>query len=142
MTSIRDVWIHANRIIRAAKQVTNAELKELNLSGAEGSVLLHLSVQGETMSQDQIAEQLDYDKAAVSRAVNVLEERGYVVRQRRSDDRRAYTLSLTDRAGEVVPRIEQIFDRLYVRVLDNMTPDEVGEVIGLLVKISDSLSKA
>ncbi len=142
MASIRDVWLHANRILRAAKQITGTELKQLDLSGVEGSVLLHLSVQGEHLNQDQLAEQLDYDKAVISRALNELEHLGYVARKRRADDRRAYTLSLTDSALDVMPQVEQIFNRLYARVLDSMPEGDIEELVRLLTRISDSLAMA
>lgn len=141
MNSIRDVWVHANRIIRAAKQLTGAGLRQLGLSSVEGSVLLHLYVQGGALSQDQIAGDLDFDKAAVSRAIAEMEARELVRRQRREDDRRAYTLALTDEARALAPRIEAVFDGMYNRVLDDMEVAEVEQVLALLARISDSLAK-
>ena len=59
MPGIESVWIHANNIIRSARQMVNAQLKSLNLSSAEGNALLHLLNQGEVLRQEDIVEQLE-----------------------------------------------------------------------------------
>jgi uncharacterized membrane protein len=73
MAEIRDVWMHAHNVIRSARQIVNEDLRPLNLSSAEGNILLHLLIHGQEMGQEQLAEQLDISKPAVSRALVSLE---------------------------------------------------------------------
>jgi hypothetical protein len=67
MSEIRDIWLHANNMIRSARQIINDNLQPLNLSSAEGNILLHLLTQGQEMGQEQLVNQLDISKPAVSR---------------------------------------------------------------------------
>jgi predicted transcriptional regulator len=53
--------------LRSARQIINAELEPLNLSGAEGNMLFLLLTGSNNLQQEQLAEQLDIGKAAVSR---------------------------------------------------------------------------
>ena len=94
MTEFRDIWLHANNMICSARQIINENLKPLNLSSAEGNILLHLLAQGDEMVQEQLVEQLDISKPAVSRALDSLEKKEYVIRQQDPSDRRAHRVRL------------------------------------------------
>src|SRR5512139_2231396 len=98
MAEIRDIWLHAHNMIRSARQIINENLRPLNLSSAEGNILLHLLTQGQEVGQEQLVEQLDISKPAVSRALDSLESKGYVVRQRDPADLRARRILLSDKA--------------------------------------------
>ena len=78
MSEIRDVWLHAHNMIRSARQIINRDLRPMGLSSAEGNILLHLSTQGQEMRQEQLVEQLDVSKPAVSRVLDSLETKGYI----------------------------------------------------------------
>ena len=82
MLEIRDLWLHAHNMIRSGRQMINIKLRPLGLTSAQGNVLLHLLTQGREMGQEQLVRQLDISKPAVSRVLDSLEKKGYVVRQR------------------------------------------------------------
>ena len=69
----------------------NAELEPLNLSGAEGNMLF-LLLTGSNNSAGTTCGTTDIGKAAVSRVVDSLESKGYVIRVRQHEDRRAYRI--------------------------------------------------
>src|SRR5512133_2893163 len=103
MPEIRDIWLHAHHMIRSARKIINEALHPLNLSSAEGNILLHLLTQSQEMNhqemgQEQLVEQLDISKPAVSRALDSLEQKGYVIRQEDPQDRRVHHIRLTDQA--------------------------------------------
>jgi DNA-binding transcriptional ArsR family regulator len=108
-----DFWLEIKGILRAARQRINAALAPLHLSSAEGDILFHLLTGGDCLRQEQLAERLDIGKAAVSRAVDSLEEKGYVVRIRQTDDRRAFCVRLTDKASAAGGVIVGIYNGLY-----------------------------
>ena len=82
MLSIQHIWLDMKEILRSARQKINAELEPLNLSSAEGDILFHLLTGSNNLQQEQLADRLDIGKAAVSRAVDSLEAKGYVTRTR------------------------------------------------------------
>ena len=137
--SIRTVWLSMKGILRAARQAINAELEPLNLSGAEGDVLFLLLTGSDSCQQEQLAEHLDIGKAAVSRVVGSLETKGYVVRERQHNDRRAYCVSLTPKAAQVATTVQGIYNRLYERVSVGISSEEFAHIEAVLVCVSQNL---
>jgi DNA-binding MarR family transcriptional regulator len=141
VSSIRDIWLHAHGILRAARKIINAELRPMGLGSTEGNILLHILVQEGLTGQDQLAEQLDIDKAAISRAINALQAKGYIVRRRNPADRRCYELSLTEDARRIAPQIEGIYERIYESALRDIEPRRFDELVDLLGRISENFAR-
>lgn len=139
MLLIRNVWLSMKGILRAARQIIAHELEPLNLSTAEGDLLFLLLTGSNQLRQEELAEQLDVGKAAVSRAVDSLEVKGYVRRERHPDDRRAYSICLTERAYAVQQEITSIYERLYQRVREGIPDEEFERVEQLLDKAAVNL---
>ena len=140
MSEIRDIWLPTHNIIRSARQIINKKLRPLNLSSAEGNILLHLFTQGQDMGQEQLVEQLDISKPAVSRALNSLVTKGYVTRQPDPDDKRAHRVRLTGKALEVGPAVEQIYNHVYTLAMRGISPDEFDSFVKLFSRISENFS--
>ena len=140
MTEIRDIWLHANNMIRSARQIINDNLQPLNLSSAEGNILLHLLTQGQEMGQEQLVNQLDISKPAVSRALNTLEIKGYVTRQRDPNDKRARWVRLTEKALEIGPAVEQAYNHVYKLAMQGISQDEFDYFVKLFSRISENFA--
>jgi len=145
VSSIRDIWLFAHNIIRSSRQLVNEGLKPLNLSSAEGNILLHLLTQdGVTgaLRQDDLVEQLDVSRPAVSRALDSLEGKGYVTRDKDPEDRRVSRVLLTERARKTGPRIEEVYERVYAVATEVASQQEIDAFIDLFSRVSDSFSAA
>ncbi|NMC34800.1 MAG: MarR family transcriptional regulator [Veillonellaceae bacterium] len=142
MADIRDIWLHAHHMIRTARQIVNANLHPLNLSSAEGNILLHLWTQGQEMGQEQLVAQLDVSKPAVSRALDSLEAKGFVTRQKDLKDRRAYVLQLTAQARQTAPAVEQAYNQLYTLAMQGISQEEMKTFLNLFDRISLNLTRA
>jgi MarR family transcriptional regulator for hemolysin len=140
MSEIRDIWLHAHNMIRTARQIINENLHPLNLSSAEGNILLHLWTQGQEMGQEQLVEQLDVSKPAVSRTLNSLEKKGYVTRQPDPDDKRAHRVLLTEKALEVGPAIEQVYNNIYTLAMQGISREEFDYFVKLFGRISENFT--
>mgnify|MGYP000856641558 CR=1 FL=1 len=141
MANIRDIWLHSQGMIRSARQTINEDLRPLNLSSAEGNILLHLWMHGQAMTQEQLTGQLDISKPAVSRALDSLEGKGFVTRQPDPLDRRQRRLELTGQAREIGPAVEQSYNRLYARALQGITPQELDTFIQLFARMSENFNR-
>ena len=139
MLLIRNIWLDMKEILRSARQIINAELEPLKLSGAEGDILFILLTGSNNFQQEQLAEQLDIGKAAVSRVIDSLESKGYVTRVRQNEDRRAYRVSLTDKAFSVGEDIKGIYDRLYMLVRKGIADEEFIHIESLLSRVAANL---
>ena len=142
MAEIRDVWLHAHNMLRSARQNVNENLRPLNLSSAEGNILLHLLTQGHEMGQEQLVEQLDISKPAVSRALDSLEIKGFVTRQQDPDDRRVHRVRLTDQAREIGPAVEQAYNQLYAIAMQGISQEELDYFIKLFGRMSENFMRA
>lgn len=141
MAEIRDIWLHAHNMIRSARQIINENLSSLNLSSAEGNILLHLLTQGYEMGQEQLVEQLDISKPAVSRALDSLETKGFVTRQQDPQDRRVHRVRLTDQAREVGPAVEQAYNQLYAIALQGISQEELDYFVKLFGRMSKNFNR-
>jgi MarR family transcriptional regulator for hemolysin len=142
MVEIRDIWLHAHNMLRSARQIINENLRPLDLSSAEGNILLHMLTQGQELRQEQLVEELDISKPAVSRALDSLETKGFITRQQDPDDRRVHRVRLTDRAREIGPTVEQAYNQLYALALQGISQEELEIFIELFGRMSENFTRA
>lgn len=142
MSRIRDVWVQANNIIHTARQIINERLRPLGLTSAEGNILLHLLTQPRVLRQDEISEELEISKPAVSRALESLEQKGFIVRERDSADRRISHVSLTAKAREMGGRIEGIYNEVFAIAAQGVAPEDIDAAVGFFALISENFSRA
>ena len=138
---IQSVWVYANNIIRSARQMVNAELKPLGLSSAEGNVLLHLLNQGEVLRQEDIVEQLEISKPAVSEAVDHLELKGLVRRVKDDTDRRITRVLITQRAREISAELKNSYDKIFTLAAQGLSQEEIEEFINVFGRVSENFVK-
>ncbi|MGH7911696.1 MAG: MarR family winged helix-turn-helix transcriptional regulator, partial [Candidatus Dormibacteraceae bacterium] len=90
-----------------ARQAANDAMRDQDVELRDLGVL-DLLVGGASETQHQIGARLGIDKSAMVRIVDGLERKGLVARRRRTDDRRAYAISITEagrsRMGEAWTR--------------------------------------
>lgn len=140
MSSIKDVWMYAHRIVRSARQIINAELKPLNLSSAQGNILLHLLMGDTEMPQERLVDELDISKAAISRALDSLEKHGYVTRRAHLVDKRARLVALTEKAAAIGPAIDGVYNRIFDIVRQGISDDEYDRAVLMMSRIAGNLS--
>jgi MarR family transcriptional regulator for hemolysin len=128
-------------MLRTARQIINENLRPLNLSSAEGNILLHLLTQGQEMQQEQLVEQLDVSKPAVSRTLDSLETKGFITRQPDPDDGRAHRVCMTDKARAIGPTVEQAYNQIYGFAMQGISQEELAEFIRLLGRISENFTR-
>jgi MarR family transcriptional regulator for hemolysin len=141
MSQIKDIWLRAHHILRSARQIINENLHPLNLSSAEGNILIHLLTQGDEMGQEQLVEQLDISKPAVSRALDSLVTKGFVIRKPDPDDRRAHKVRLTAKARKIGPAIEQAYNHVYVLALQGISQEEFDHFVELFDRVSENFAR-
>ncbi len=140
MLDVRDIWMQMKAILRSARQIINTELATINLTGAEGDIIFHLLSASDGLSQEQLAERLDIDKAAISRTINSLDSKGFIQRERMIDDSRTYRVTLTGAAKAVSGMIEHAYKSAYEASLRGISESEFQSFNRLLGKVHKNLS--
>ncbi len=141
-TGIKDVWSYANNVIRTTRQMVNEGLKPLGLGSSEGNILLHLFTREEEVRQDNLVEDLDISKPAVSRALKLLERKGYVKRNKDTTDKRASRIMLTVKAMEIRANIESVYNEVYSTAAQGISEEEAAFFINLFAMVSENISQA
>lgn len=141
MSEIRDIWVYANNINRSFRQLVNERLKPLQLTSAEGNILLHLLTQGDAICQEDLVAELDITKTAVSRALVFLQQKGHVTRAKDANDKRIRRIFLTERAKEIGPQIEKNYNEVLSLAAANLTEEEIKSSIQVFKQVSESFSQ-
>jgi MarR family transcriptional regulator, transcriptional regulator for hemolysin len=142
MADIRDIWAHANNIIRSARQLINEDLKPMNLSSAEGNILLHLLTENQQLQQEEIVDQLDISKPAISRALKSLERKGFVKREKDPSDKRASRVLMTEKALQIGPGLVQVYNGVFSIAKEGISDRDIDGFIDLFSRVSENFSTA
>jgi len=95
--------------------LTPSQLSTLSCVGKTGPVRL-----GDLAAAERIA------PSTLTRVVNVLEDRGYLVRTPAREDARAYLVTLTDSGNAALARIRDEATSMLTDILTTLTPDQLA----------------
>ena len=96
-------------------------LGPLGLSQARGLILHYLSIHGDGLQQNELADIVGIRGSTLVRQLDRLESDGWVARRNDPDDRRAKTIHLSDKAAPMVRKIENIIEQLRSEFLSGLT---------------------
>ena len=91
--------------------------------------------QGE-MSQQELADQMHKDKNSVTRLVDAIERKGFVVRRQNTSDRRSNTRVLTEQAEKLKADAKQKGISILDKMLEGISEDELRTFLTTLRKLS------
>jgi len=91
------------------------------------------------LTQAELSAELELGNAAVGRLVDRLEHRGFIIRKPDPDDRRAYRLSLTDTAKNLLDHLKDTAAELRNDVLDGFSASEVKALNKGLNRLDENL---
>lgn len=108
----------------------------VRLSMSETFALGELT-EADALSQQELADRLGLEKSTVSRLADGMAKRGWLTRERATDDRRAYRLRLTPEGQDVAERVGaeiRAHHRLLLARLSPQERDALGVGLGALVR--------
>ncbi len=132
-------------------------LKDQNLNAAEGMVLLSLmekesKTEGEIfnsihtieaeITQDQLVHELHYDKSVMTRTMQSLEGKGYVIRSVNPKDSRSFIFNLTEAGLEFNEVLMTIMIKWNAAILDGFTPEEINSMNDMLARLAQNAKAA
>lgn len=95
--------------------------------------------QGE-MSQQELADQLQKDKNSVTKLVDAIERKGFVVRRQNISDRRSNTLVLTEKAESLKADAKQKGIDILDQMLEGISEEEIRTFLTTLRKLNMNMS--
>lgn len=125
----------AERIIEAYSRVARWAARDFKRSNAPAHLtatqfaILGLAVSGQQSTVSQVAGQLDLSVPTVVRAVDALERKGLVARQRSTSDGRSVTITCTEAGRTVREALEHSRRERLVRLLRGMNEEDITGLV-------------
>lgn len=103
-------------------------------------ILLLLSL-GDGLYQTQIANILGKDRPNITRMIDVLEKRGFIRREKDSNNRRILKVYLTEQGKAEADKAKPLKDRMNETQYRGMTDEEVLTLARLLKKVRENINE-
>jgi DNA-binding MarR family transcriptional regulator len=125
----------ATRASVALKKVFAKHMGPLDLKAVEFSILV-LVASNEQVNQKQLGQALDVSPPNLAVTLDRMAERGWVERQRSTEDRRSQIVVLTKAGQSLVTKAEKIAATMENEALAVLSPAERLLLLELLLKVS------
>jgi DNA-binding MarR family transcriptional regulator len=125
---LRRAYVKASGIVRGCMP-DDAQARE-------AAVLAIIDEHG-AMSQRELSDLTHVNPTLTVKLVDVLEQKGWVRRERSAADRRSYALAITDAGRRARAKLDADLDRGEAGLIANLDPGEVDELRALLTKVLD-----
>ena len=88
-------------------------------------------------SQDFLAKELCLNKSTVARALNCLEEKGYITRTALATDKRQFSVYPTEKMLSILPEVKNASEEWMTLLSDGISQDELEIFNSVLVRMQD-----
>lgn len=126
-------WISV--LYRQFQIFINNELKDLNITSGEYIYLIKL-YENKELTQEDLAEIYYIDKAAITRSIRSLEDKGYIKRIKNQRDKRSYKIQVTEKALKIKHRIYNALKSWDELISLDVNDDELKMVSNILKNMS------
>ena len=129
-----------NKISRNVKKIKNQELAEYGLRSAHVSCIYYLYA-ANSLTATELCERCEEDKATISRALDVLEEKGFIVCQSQATKRYKSLWNLTEKGQKAGQKVFNAVERVLEKVSAGLSDDHRKMFYSYLRIVSDNLEK-
>ena len=139
----KEVAVELNLTGCKLKQFIAAKLRQMEVPlTPEQFILIDLLWNQGSMSQQQLADQMQKDKNSVTKLVDALECKGFVVREQNRQDRRSNTLVLTEKAEGLKHGAKQKGISILDEMLVGISEEELRSFLLTLHKLNCNMNSA
>ena len=139
MPTIQEFWIKLKSLLNLARLSINGRLSQLDLTSAAGDIIFHLMGEESGLPQEALCERLNIGKAAISRTVDSLVQKGYAQRAKHPGDARSCLVSLTPKGQGISARVREIYDSVFRDIRRDIPEEDFVSVSLLLDRILHNL---
>lgn len=139
----KEIAVELNLTGCKLKQFIAAKLRQMEVPlTPEQFILIDLLWNQGSMSQQQLADQMQKDKNSVTKLVDALERKGFVVREQNRQDRRSNTLVLTEKAEGLKHGAKQKGISILDEMLVGISEEELRSFLLTLHKLNRNMTSA
>ena len=128
-----------NDVARLLRTVYDRRVKSLGLTRSQWWVITHL-YRANGVTQSELAETLEVEKATLGRLLDRLEAKGWVERRADAQDRRVKRVCLTDAIAEPMQLMRVAAAGVRRDALSGLSPEEQERFVDVLLKIKGNLA--
>ena len=137
----KEIAVELNLTGCKLKQFIAAKLRQMDVPlTPEQFMLIDLLWNQGEMTQQQLADQLQKDKNSVTKLVDAIERKGFVVRQQNLQDRRSNTLVITEKANQLKPGAKQKGISILDQMLEGIDEEELRNFLATLRKLNVNMT--
>ena len=123
------------------KQFIAAKLRQKGVPlTPEQFMLIDLLWNQGAMTQQQLADLMQKDKNSVTKLVDAIERKGFVIRRQSLSDRRSNIIILTDKANLLKPDAKEKGISILEEMLEGISEDELRVFLSTLHKLNDNMT--
>lgn len=125
-TDVRDIARKAKRIFPLMGRLMEAQMRvpAIPMPPVHFHVLNRIDYQAHTLTE--LADAMSVSAASLSRTITVLEERGWVMRERSDEDRRKVLIHITPEGNGVLAEIEERTEEFLADTLSTLSEDDLA----------------
>jgi len=126
---------------RQAQIYMNHTLQPYDMTAAEYPFLMYLA-HHDGVIQEELSGHLYIDKAATTRSIRSLEEKGFLVRRKDAGDRRCNRVFLTAKAKELEPVLRQAASRFNAFLLEGLPAEDQDRLLTYLEDMVERVDRS
>ena len=128
----RCLYFNVNTLARTVNKKWAKAFEQYDISPAHG-YMLRVVLSNPGVSQKQLANELRLEKSTITRFVDALEKKGFVVRKRGStEDARELSIYATEKAKAIHAELEELGDSLYQSMVSKIGAANLKQLVGML----------
>ncbi|SFZ97372.1 Transcriptional regulator, MarR family [hydrothermal vent metagenome] len=129
-----------NRTAISTKMSFNKLIKSHGISPEQWSIIFRV-VEKNGINQKELADSTYKDQGNLTRMIDKLVEKGYLIRKLNETDRRAFKLLATDKSKLLVENVVPISNLYNEQLTKDFTENEKVKLIELLNKVYNNIQK-
>lgn len=137
----KEVAVELNLTHCKLKLFMAAMLKVNNIDlTPEQFLLIDLLWNQGNLSQQQLADRMHKDKNSITKLIDAIEQKGFVVREQNPSDRRSNTIVLTEKGHNLKLEAKKVGISLLDKMLEGLSKEEIQSFIDIMRRISNNMS--
>ena len=128
---------YISQIYRKGNSFISKEISKFGIGSGQIMFLIEL-YKNDGISQEELSEILNIDKATTCRAIKKLEKEELLIKVKDENDKRAYKLYLTEKSKSIEDNIKNAVNEWEKHISKELSQEEVNILINMLKKICKS----
>lgn len=133
------IFYSLDKAIKSYRQMAQKNINKQNIDITIDQWLLLTTIRNNPdVTQLQIAQSVFKDLASITRMIEILVKKEILNRDFHPDDRRRFSLSVTDKGLQILNDLEPVIQSNRSKALEGISADEIRSMQILLNKIADN----